>query len=68
MSLPEVILSAYFFCGILFTMIMLILRRKEGGFMSFYPWAAEPAFFIIAMVFWPATVLVLLLTKSKADS
>lgn len=67
MSLPALLLSAYLVCGVLFTMIAVVRKRNGSGFLSSFPWAAEPALFGIAMVFWPVTVLVLLISKQKED-
>ena len=57
MSLPAVLFFAYLVIGVLLTLVVVVGKKKEGGFWSSYPWAAEPALFGIAMIVWPITLL-----------
>lgn len=65
MSLPATLFFVYLVVGVLLTLVAVIGKKKEGGFWSSYPWAAEPALFGIAMVLWPITLLVMMFSGSK---
>jgi len=65
MSLPATLFFVYLVVGVLLSLVAVIAKKKEGGFWSSYPWAAEPALFGIAIVFWPITFLVLMFSGSR---
>ena len=65
MSLPAVLFFVYLVIGVLLSLVVVIGRKKEGGFWSSYPWAAEPVLFSVAMLLWPATLLVILFSSPK---
>jgi len=65
MSLPALLFFGYLGVGIALTTVAVIGKKKEGGFWSSYPWAAEPVLFIAAMILWPVTILVLLFGSPK---
>lgn len=65
MSLPIALFFCYLGGGVLVSLIAVIAKKKEDGFWSSYPWAAEPVLFCAAMIFWPITLLVLLFAQPK---
>lgn len=65
MSPSAILFFVYLVIGLLLALVVVIGRNKEGGFWSSYPWAAEPLLFSIAMLVWPITLLVLLLSSPK---
>jgi len=64
MSFPATLLFVYFVVGVLFALVAVIAKKKEDGFWSSYPWAAEPALFAVAIAFWPVTILLLMFSGS----
>jgi hypothetical protein len=65
MSLPALLFFSYLGVGIALATVAVIGKKKEDGFWSSYPWAAEPVLFIAAMIFWPVTILVVLFSSPK---